>query len=113
MKVEKYLPIGSVVMLKEGKKRIMIVGYLPIIEVDGEKKGYDYSACLYPEGIISSTQTLVFNHDQIDNIYFIGNNDGETKEFLDSLKDVDLKAEIGKIEKEDKKESKTDLIIED
>lgn len=99
MEIEKYLPIGTVVMLKEAKKRIMVIGYLPVSNKDGEKVIYDYAACLYPEGIISSDKTLLFNHDQIDKIYFIGNNDEETKKFLESIKEIE-KEEALKIIKE-------------
>ena len=44
---EKYLPIGTVVMLKGGTKRVMISGFCAI---DGEnvKNMYDYSGCVYP-----------------------------------------------------------------
>lgn len=38
---------------------------------------FDYSACLYPEGVIDSKKTLLFNHEQIEKIHFEGNNDAE------------------------------------
>jgi len=68
--MNKYLPIGSVVLLKEGKKRVMIYG---VKQIATENKGeYDYIACLFPEGNIDSEHTYIFNHDQIDRIFFIG-----------------------------------------
>ena len=45
---EKYLPIGSVVRLVNGTKKIMIFGRLQIQASSGQK--WDYVACLYPEG---------------------------------------------------------------
>ena len=46
---EKFLPIGSVVKLKDGQKRLMITGFLPIEQNEkGEKNVWDYSGCLYP-----------------------------------------------------------------
>ena len=52
----RFLPIGSVVRLKKGKKRLMITGFLPIEHNEkGEKNVWDYSACLYPEGVITPT----------------------------------------------------------
>ena len=52
---DKLLPIGSVVLLKEAKKRLMIIGYYPtIISEEGNTTTYDYSGCLFPEGIIDS-----------------------------------------------------------
>ena len=51
--MEEVLPIGTVLILKKAKKRIMITGYLPkITNEDGTTEEYDYSACLFPEGII-------------------------------------------------------------
>lgn len=82
---EKYLPIGSVVMLKEGTKRTMIIGYYVISE-DGNK--YDYAACLYPEGVLTSDKTLLFNHDQIDEVYAKGFMDEEQKEYMNKLKEL-------------------------
>ena len=44
------LPIGSVVLLKGGDKKIMVCGRIQAKE--GENTIYDYSACYYPEGIV-------------------------------------------------------------
>lgn len=85
-KYEKYLPIGSVVLLKGAKKRLMITGY-SVIANDNPRVVYDYSACLYPEGFLSSEQTAVFNHDQIDKIFAIGYFDDEQKQFIQALKE--------------------------
>ena len=84
---DKYLPIGTVVLLKEAKKEIMITGYLPI--PNGEEEiMYDYSACLYPEGIISSDQVIVFNHEQIEKIYYKGFESEQYKEVNEKLKKI-------------------------
>ena len=105
MKLEKYLPVGTVVLLKEAKKRIMIIGYLPVNKED-ENKVYDYAGCLYPEGIISSDKTLLFNHDQIEEIYFLGCNDGETADFLKQLKEIKPDEALKEMEKENKEDIK-------
>lgn len=83
---EKYLPIGSVVMLKNGKKRVMITGYATI-DFNKKDKVYDYSGCLYPEGVITTNQNLVFNHNDIEKIYCLGYSDDEQKEFGKKLKE--------------------------
>ena len=65
----KYLPIGSIVKLKEVDVELMIIGYLKKVE----DKIYDYSACSYPLGIVTSVlDTAVFNHEQIEKIYHMG-----------------------------------------
>ena len=71
MKYEKYLPIGTVVMLEKGYKRVMITGY-KCFEKNNRSNLYDYSGCLYPEGIVSSNNSLLFNHDQIIQVYHLG-----------------------------------------
>ena len=44
------LPIGSVVTLKEGKKKLMIIGRIQ--ENEKTKKLYDYAGCQWPEGFL-------------------------------------------------------------
>lgn len=84
---EKYLPIGSVVMLKEGTKRVMITGFCAVD--DRQKNGmWDYIGCLYPEGFLSSKQTCLFNHEQIETVYFMGLIDEEEQEFKEKLKKI-------------------------
>jgi hypothetical protein len=79
----KYLPIGSVVLLKEGKKRLMIYGVKQ--QESNTDKVWDYVACLFPEGNIDLEHTYVFNHDQIHKIYYLGLNDEEQYEFNKSI----------------------------
>ena len=86
--VEKYLPIGTVVMLKGGSKRVMITGFC-VIEGNNRAKIWDYSGCLYPEGILTTTQTALFNHDQIEKVYYMGlSDDEEEKAFKEKLNEL-------------------------
>lgn len=86
-KYDKYLPLGSVVILKGAKKRIMITGYCPINKSDdANNKVFDYSGCLYPEGFIASDKILMFDHSQIERIFCIGYSDEEQKQFATNLK---------------------------
>ena len=41
---------------------------------------------MYPEGILSLKQTILFNHEQIDKIYYIGLIDEEEENFKEDLK---------------------------
>ena len=81
---EKFLPLGSVVLLKNATKRLMITGFYVKAD-ENEEKTYDYVGCLYPEGVISSKENCVFNHEQIDKIFFIGYSDDEEKSFKEKL----------------------------
>ena len=69
------LPIGSVVLLKDGEKRIMICGRIQAKA--GDNTIYDYSACYYPEGIVDPDNMFFFNHDAIEKVFFIGFQDEE------------------------------------
>lgn len=91
--LEKYLPIGTVVMLKGGEKRVMITGFCSVQESNKEKI-WDYSACLYPEGILSSDRNLLFDHDQIEKIYHLGLIDEEEKEFQEKLKALGTEVKV-------------------
>lgn len=85
--MEKYLPIGTVVLLKNGKKRVMVAGFAASSPEAGDKI-YDYIGCLYPEGILSSDKNLVFDHEQIDQIYYIGYKDEEWKTVEEKIKSL-------------------------
>jgi len=102
---ERFLPIGTIVQLKDGKKELMIINYCiyPTGEVyeKGEKvtsnkKLYDYGACTYPEGVIGVNRILAFNHNQIDKILHMGYETEMSKELSKSLNDgyEKIKAEI-------------------
>ena len=86
-KREKFLPIGSVVLLNGGKKKIMITGFCSIA-ADDKTRVYDYSGCIYPEGYLNSNQICLFDHDQIEEIYFIGYENEEEEKFKNQLNEV-------------------------
>lgn len=77
---EKYLPVGSVCMLKGGQKAVMVVGY-GIQPKENPNVVYDYLGALYPEGIVTMDQNMVFNHENIDRVLFKGYETEEQKSF--------------------------------
>ncbi len=81
---KRFLSLGTVVMLKGGSKRLMIIGYCAFDEAKKDK-AYDYIGCLYPEGVISSKQMALFNHNQVQKVYFNGYFDEEAKKFNEVL----------------------------
>ena len=80
----RFLPLGTVVLLKGAKKRLMITGFCSFDE-EKKDKMYDYTGCLYPEGIITSKQMALFDHSQIEKIFYLGLRDNEEKEFKKKL----------------------------
>ena len=103
--IKKYLPIGSVVMLKNGKKRLMVTGYA---QIDMEKmdKVYDYCGSLFPEGVISTRNTMLFNHEDIERVFCLGFSDEEQKEFNKKLLENLTPEKIEKMLAQAKQESK-------
>ena len=82
-----FLPIGTVVMLKGGSKRVMITGFGAVSESTGDKL-WDYSGCMYPEGFLSSDENCLFDHAQIEQVYHVGLIDEEETEFKKQLNEI-------------------------
>ena len=82
---EKYLPIGTVLLLKEATKMLMITGYCSSTPEDPNKV-YDYVACLFPEGGLAGDEVALFNHDQIGTIVHMGLDNEEFKELDKKIK---------------------------
>ncbi|MBN3524090.1 DUF4176 domain-containing protein [Paenibacillus apiarius] len=85
------LPNGSVVLLKGGEKRIMIYGRLQ--KTGDNEKLWDYIACLYPEGNIDANQAFLFDHCQIEKVFFTGYQDMEETAYNQVLQEYREKAE--------------------
>ena len=88
-----YLPIGSVVLLKGGNKRVMICGRLQTRE--GSNEIFDYCGCVFPEGIIRSNQMYFFNNNAIETLFFVGFQDEEELHYRNILNNIDL-GQLGK-----------------
>lgn len=77
---ERFLPIGSIVLLKGGTKELMITGYCIVSEDALNNKAanpsnvriYDYSACTYPEGFVRTDINILFDHENIEKVLFEG-----------------------------------------
>lgn len=80
-----YLPIGSVVLLHNATKRLMIIGV--DVKNMGDGKDYDYYAVLYPEGFVDEDHFYFFNNRDIARVFFTGFDDDERREFLDALQE--------------------------
>lgn len=85
MEIKELLPIGSVVLLEEGEKRLMIYGVKQTEQETQEE--YDYIGVVYPEGNMGQGTQFLFNHDQIKEVYYKGYDDEERQEFIKKLAD--------------------------
>lgn len=84
--LEKLLPIGSVVRLQGGTKRVMIIGIRQTSPED--QKTYDYLAVLYPEGNMGTEYQMLFDHEAVEEICFRGYEDEERDRFIKRLEEL-------------------------
>lgn len=87
MEREKYLPIGTIVLLKNASKRLMIAGYCTTT-IGETTKVWDYCGYRYPEGVGQKTDLRMFDHEQIDKIVYLGLEDDEEKKFTMHLDEI-------------------------
>mgnify|MGYP002653373424 FL=1 len=79
--------IGSIIYLKEGSQKLMIINRGPIVEIEGQKYLFDYSACKYPVGVVEY-QIYYFNEENIDNVIFEGYSDQDETRFQELFKEM-------------------------
>lgn len=81
---QEFLPIGSVVLLQNSNKKLMIFGRAQRAITDG--KVWDYMGCFFPEGNISLDKNFMFNHQQIQTVCFRGLENEEEQKHKEILK---------------------------
>lgn len=90
MNFKELLPIGSVVLLKDATKRLMIYG---VGQTDqSSNTDYDYIGVMYPEGNMGEGTQFLFNHSDIERVDFRGFDDFERTGFVERLKSYYEKA---------------------
>lgn len=86
MNINGLLPVGSVVKLKNSTHRAMVIGVCQIAKDDHQL--YDYIGCVFPEGYLGAENNILFNGDQIETIYMIGLQDGQSLLFTEKANDA-------------------------
>lgn len=74
------LPIGSVVLIGNSKKKVMIVGVCQK-GVQNPNSIWDYTGVIFPEGYLDSEKMFLFNREQITRVYALGYQDEEQMAF--------------------------------
>ncbi|MCL1987185.1 MAG: DUF4176 domain-containing protein [Firmicutes bacterium] len=86
MEIKELLPIGTVVLLEGGVKKLMIFGVKQTDTLeDGTSTDYDYIGVLYPEGNMGKEYQFLFNHKDIADVVFNGFEDQERDNFIAGL----------------------------
>lgn len=94
MKFSELLPIGSVVLLNNAQKKIVIIGLRPIQHLEsGEDIAYDYIGVPYPEGYIGTESAMLFMHKSIKEIIFTGYSDDERTILVEAVQELVDKAD--------------------
>lgn len=80
------LPLGSVVQLKNGDVKLMIISRVPLYEQNGKIGYFDYSACIFPTGQLEE-KTYFFNRENIEKVYFKGYVDKQEELFQEKYEE--------------------------
>lgn len=79
-----YLPLGSIVLLKGGSQKLLVIGRALIVNKDRKSYIFDYGAVPYPDGI-TGDQMAYFNHDSISRVVFEGYSDVDNENVVDNI----------------------------
>ena len=83
--LEKYLPLGSIVVLNGSVKKLMITARGMLTGEGENRRIYDYGAALYPEGVMDE-KMLFFDQKDIYRIVFEGYTDMDDEIMNDTIK---------------------------
>ena len=79
-----FIPLGSVVYLKGGIKKVLVVARAINVANNGKQYFFDYGGVLYPEGV-TGDQMASFNHDDVTSVFFRGCDDEENKGMAEAI----------------------------
>ena len=80
------LPIGSVVILQGGIKKLMITG-MSLAKEENPNEVFDYIGVLYPEGYLGGESNFLFNHSDINDVVFRGYENPERDSFIEFIEE--------------------------
>lgn len=76
------LPIGSVVVVGDSTKKVMIIG---VCQKSTDGRIFDYSGVVYPEGFLDPQKMFLFNNNQITQVAALGYQDAEQLAFKEKV----------------------------
>ncbi len=79
-----YLPLGSVIILKGGVQKVVIIARGLVTAAVSPAGFFDYGGVLYPQGLIGD-QIMYFNHSDILKTVFTGFTDDDDKLMSDNI----------------------------
>lgn len=84
MEKTNFLPLGTVLYIKGGFEKVMIISRGLLVNVREKECYFDYGACRYPQGMVGD-EVLYFNHEDISKVVFKGYDDEDSKALNDGI----------------------------
>ena len=81
-----YVPLGSVVLLRGGIQKLLIIARGINTRQGDQTVFFDYGAVLYPEGL-TGDRMAYFNHDAVSKVVFYGYDDEDSKICANNIND--------------------------
>ena len=63
------LPLGTVLYLKDGTVKVVVINRAIVFEVDGEQQLFEYEGCRFPEGSNGDDGRFYFNNSDIERLF--------------------------------------------
>ena len=79
-----FLPIGTVLYVKGGFEKVMIVSRGLMVNIGESNHYFDYGACRYPQGLIKD-EIMYFNKEDIANVVARGYEDENSEALNESI----------------------------
>ncbi len=79
-----YVSLGSIVLLKGGAQKLLVVARALNVKNGEDTFFFDYGAVPYPDGLISDRMAY-FNHENIARVVFEGYNDVDNENMVDNI----------------------------
>lgn len=82
--MKKHMALGSIVLLKGGTQKVLIISRAINVKKDDSVFFFDYGGVPYPDGLISD-QIGYFNHDNISKVVFEGYRDIDDENMIENI----------------------------
>ena len=79
-----WLPLGTIVSLDGSEQKAMIIGRVQK-DINNPNVQFEYTAVLYPQGLVNPKENYMFNLSQVKRIYFLGFSNEENEAFEKQL----------------------------
>ena len=79
-----YIPLGSIVLLKGGSQKLLVISRALNVRRGDKDYFFDYGGVLYPDGL-TGDQMAYFQHENIAKVVFEGYSDVDSENVVDNI----------------------------